>query len=268
MPEDYKSHVSLVRGLEEIRLYRNVLKALVLKNLVGRYKNSFLGFFWHFLTPIIMMIVYYVVFTEIRINKIDNYWVYLASGLFPFSFMVSNIIGGASTFVNSSGMIKKMYFPREILVLSQLISSFFVMVVGIIIVMVLMIIIGVPITIYAIMIIPFSGLMLLFIFGLELLLSSLTVYIRDLQYALNSLSMVLFFMTPMYFTTNELSGVLNTIVWINPLTYYVESFHNSIFYGSFPTTYVSIMCLILPIVSLTIGIFVFNRLKNGFPERL
>ena len=105
--------------IKEIYDSRNIIRSLVGKNLFGYYKNSALGFVWHFVMPTVMMIVYYVVFTEIRTVPIPNFWIFMASALFPFTFMLSNLSGGAGSVVANAAMIKKMYFPKEILVFSN-----------------------------------------------------------------------------------------------------------------------------------------------------
>lgn len=89
-----KRRNGLRKDLREIYESRNILRSLVSKNLFGRYKNSVLGFGWHFVMPIIMLVVYYVVFTEVRASPISDFWVYIAAGIFPFNFMVSNLTGG------------------------------------------------------------------------------------------------------------------------------------------------------------------------------
>ena len=65
--------------LKEIYEYRTILKSLVWKDLFGRYKNSYLGFVWHFFTPVLMMLVYYIGFTEIRSSSMESFWIFLAS---------------------------------------------------------------------------------------------------------------------------------------------------------------------------------------------
>ena len=241
---------------------------MVVKNLIGRYRNSLLGFGWHFVMPIITMAVYYVVFTQIRVNEIRDFWIYLASGIFAFHFMINNLVGGASCIVANSGMVKKMYFPREILVLSQVLSTFIVMVIGYLFVFGTMMGTGYEIKVSLVFIIPFFVLTLMFVTGYCLLFSSLTVYLRDVQYVLGSISIIFFFLTPMFFTTDSTTGLLNTIVWANPFTYYVEFLHDIIYYGSTPDVAIVIMCTIISITSLLVGMLVFRKLRGGFAERL
>lgn len=247
---------------------RNILYALVYKNLFGRYKNSFFGFFWHFISPLLLLFVYYIVFTQIRSSEIPEFWIYISSALFPFNFMISNIVGGSGCFVDNSSMIKKMYFPREIIVLAQIISSFIVMIIGYIVVLIVIILSGHSIG-FSLLIIPlFLILIAFFTTGLLLILSSIVVYSRDLRHLLSTISIIFFFMTPMYFLVDKITGIFSFIIWANPFTYFVESLHYIVYYSSVPPFRYFIICSILSLVSLLLGVYVFHNLKKGFVERL
>ena len=227
-----------------------------------------MGFAWHFVIPIIMMIVYYVVFNTIRPNSIPEYWVYLSSGLFPFTFMMENLNRGPGAITSNSGMVKKMYFPRIILILSEVISSFIVMIIGYTMVLIGILAIGHDIGVQIIVLPVILVLMTVFVTGYVLLLSSITVYFRDIQYLINSLSMVFYFITPMYFTMNDVSGLFVNIIAINPFAYYVQAYHQILYYNEFPDITTLSVCALLPLVSITVGLIVFHYLKRGFAERL
>lgn len=254
--------------MEEIWDSRNILRSLVVKNLIGRYKYSFLGFMWNFIVPVITLIVYYVVFTQIRISNIPDFWIFISSALFPFNFMISNLVGGSGCIISNSTLIKKIYFPKEIVVLSQIISSFIVMAIGCCFVILAIVISGHQLNICILLLVPLIVLIVLFTTGLTLFLSSITVYVRDVQYLLGSLSMVFYFMTPMYFMADSVSGLLSAIIWVNPFTYFVESIHYLVYLGVFPPIHYLTICVVLAIVALIVGVVVFTKLKKGFVERL
>ena len=256
-------------NIADIYNSRSVLRSLVHKDLFGHYKNSIIGFGWHFIIPMIMLAVYYVVFSTIRQGSLPDFWVFLASALFPFHFMISNLTAGSGVIVGGAGMIKKMYFPREIIVFAKVISSFIVMIMGYLVILVTVIASGFQLNIGTMALLPvFLILMCLFSTGYCLFFSSLTVYVRDIQYLLNSISMVFYFVTPMYFVADSVSGMFGTIIWLNPFTYYVEAFHQIVYYGMIPEMKIIVACALMPLVTLIIGFAVFNKLKRGFAERL
>lgn len=266
----YGSFKQFKKDLHEIKESRTILYSMVRKDLFGRYKNSALGFGWHFVMPTMMLLVYYVVFTAgIRVVSMDDFIVFLASGLFLFNFMVSNLSGGAGCVTNNAGMVKKMYFPREILVIAHVTSSFIIMLLGYLIVFALIIVTGFSLNKITLLLIPvLLALSYIFVLGYVFLFSALNVYAHDVQYFLSSISMVFMFLTPIYFSVNDISGILSTIVWFNPYTYYIETIHLCVYYGSLPGILMILACFLIAIVSLLIGTLTFRRLKHGFAERL
>jgi len=132
--------------ISELYHFRHMFYSLVRKSLFGKYKNSALGFLWNFITPAISILIFYIVFESFMGRDIPHYWAYLCVGMFPFTFMNTNLIGGASNITSNGGMIKKMYFPREILPLSQVAYTLIVFLIAYSIVAILMLITGFPLS--------------------------------------------------------------------------------------------------------------------------
>lgn len=267
---DVFSFRSLLKDLHEIYDYRNVLKSIVTKNLFGKYKNSFLGFAWNFITPLVMMIMYYIIFSEIRTgSNIENKWLFISSAIFLFHFLTSCITGGTGAFTSNVNMIKKMYVPKEIFVLSKAISSMIICLIGTVIVMIAMIVTSYPMDWTFVLTLPLL-LFLSFIFGIGCIFffSSITVYIRDIQYALGSLGIALFVMTPMRYMASDAEGLLATLIWYNPLTYFIEWDHQILYWGIAPSINYIVASLILSILALFVGYATFRKLRRGFVKRL
>ena len=255
--------------ISELYRFRYMFYSLVRKSLFGKYKNSALGFLWNFITPAISILLFYIVFESFMGRDIPHYWAYLCVGMFPFTFMSNNLIGGASNITSNGGMIKKMYFPREILPLSQVAYTLIVFLIAYSIVAILMLITGFPLSSKGLPALPLIILTIFaFSFGTILLTSAVSVYSRDFQYLITALARILFWVTPIFYTTDSLTGVLSTIVWLNPLTYYVEGLHDIIYTGIMPETELLIICTIISAVMLAIGAYIFERLKDGFAERI
>ena len=255
--------------LNELYEYRNMVRAQVIRTLFGRYKNSVLGFAWNFIMPLVYMALSYVIFSEIRQNSMDNFIVFLSSGIFIYSFILSGITGGAGVFTSNSGMIKKMYFPKEVLVISNLISGLIVALIGYVVVILTALVTGHGLSPLAI---PVLLLMLLlgsvFFIGCSLLLGSLTVYVRDVQYALSAISMAFFVCTPIRSMMSDAEGMLATIYELNPLTYFIEPVHQMFYLKQTPDLYYITLAALIAIAVFIVGYAVFKKLKRGFVERL
>ncbi|MFA7032436.1 MAG: ABC transporter permease [Bacilli bacterium] len=258
-----------VKGkLSELYSFRHMYYSLVQRSLFGKYRNSALGFLWNFLTPAISILLFYIVFENFMGQNIDNYWAYLCVGMFPFQFMNQNLIGGASNITSNGGMVKKIYFPREILSLSQVTYTFIIFLISYGIVISLMIATGIFPTggLLALPIIILT--MFLFSLGTIMLTSSISVYSRDFEYLIIAFSRVLFWVTPIFYLAEARAGILYTIIWFNPLTYFVEGFHHAVCWGTMPSTGLLMGCVLISIVVFVIGALVFFKLKDGFAERI
>lgn len=243
--------------------------SLVRKNLFGKYKNSTLGFLWNFLTPAVSILLFYIVFENFMGRDIPNYWAYLCVGMFSFSFMNTNLIGGASNITSNGGMIKKMYFPQEILPLSQAVYSFIVFMIAYAIVFVMMPITGFPLSAKGMLALPLVIItMFIFSFGTILLTSAISVYSRDFEYLITAFARVLFWVTPIFYMIDSITGILSKIIWFNPLTYYVAGLQDIIYRGVMPSGELLIACTVLSFITLIAGLYVFEKLKDGFAERI
>ena len=260
---------SVKNGIIDLYESRSILKSLIIKDLFGDYRNSFLGFGWHFVMPLVMMAVFYLAFSVGSSSSLPDFWIYICAAIFPFNFMLSMLTDGSGTVVNNSDMIKKMYFPRDIIVIAKVISSFIITILGYILVLGIIVAYGHPLHIKPLLFLPIIlVLMAIFSLGCALFFSSLTVYIRDVQYLLKSTSIVFFFITPMYFVADRVTGVFRGVIDYNPLTYYTGACQSIIYYGEMPASNILIVCTMLAVISILIGYLVFNRLKSGFAERL
>ncbi len=245
-----------------------MLFALVRKDLIGRYRNSALGFLWHFIVPITTLVVYYVMFSALRENQIDNFVVYLTSGIFLFTFMVSNLISGSGCVTANASLVKKIYFPREILVISQVVTSFIVMILAYCVFFSIFVIIGFSFNLWLLLIVPFFLIIaFMFTLGYTFIFSALNVYYHDIQLFLSSISISFYLATPLFFRINELNESVRVIIWANPFTVFVETMHGLFYYGSLQISLL-LICFLVSLISLFIGFYVFGHLKNGFAERL
>ncbi len=113
-----------MRLLRELYDYRTMIASLVRRDLRGRYKGSVLGFLWTFVNPLLQFFVYTVVFSVILKNDIPRYYLFLFVALIPFLFFSSSLTGGATAVLSQKDMVKKIYFPREVLPISYVTTCF------------------------------------------------------------------------------------------------------------------------------------------------
>ena len=140
--------------LKELYSYRQMIFSLVKRDLRGRYKGSVFGFLWTFLNPLLQLVVYTFVFSFLLKSDIENYYLFLFVALIPWLFFSTAITGGAGCVLHQSGMVTKIYFPREVLPISHVTSAFINMLYSFIVVFLVIFLSGTPINPVALLYLP------------------------------------------------------------------------------------------------------------------
>ena len=257
----------LIKSFKDVRENKIILLAMIRRSTAGRYKSSYLGFAWHLLLPVMMIIVLYITFTSIRPRPVVDFWIYLSAGMFPISFISTSLRGRA--IVSNANYITKMKFPREIAVISSVLTEFLSLVFAFTIIIIAILLAGQPVNWWGMLMIPVMLiLMLIFCIGCSFLVSTITVFVKDVGYFMSVAMRLVFWITPTFFMIDEAKGLLRDIVYYNPFTYFVETFHDILYYGVFPHTEYVVMCVILAVSFFLVGSWVFFRYEKRFPEVL
>ena len=165
--------------------YRELLKTNVKKEIRGKYKASVLGVLWSFINPLLQVLVYAIVFPYLMRGAVDNYLVYLVTGIIPWNFFLMTVSQGITTIKSNAGIIKKVYFPREILPISVVASGLVNFFISCIIILVFCLLFQVGIT-WHIVLLPFVAIIeTILALGIVLALSAINVYIQDIEYIIS-----------------------------------------------------------------------------------
>ena len=190
-----------MKHLREIYDYRQMIFSLVRKELRGRYKGSALGFLWTFINPLLQLCVYTFVFSIVMPNNIDKFYLYLFVGLIPWLFFSGSLTGGAASIINQKDMVKKIYFPREVMPIAYVTSNFVNMLLCFVVIFAVVIVSGVGINLIAICYLPIIMIVeYIMCLGGAMLTSALTVYFRDLEYILGIVTMAWMYFTPVVYS--------------------------------------------------------------------
>ena len=125
---------------KELYQYRELLKTNVKKDIRGKYKASFLGVLWSFINPLLQVLVYAIVFPYIMKVQTENYLIFLICGIIPWTWFTTVISQGTTCITNNANLIKKVYFPREILPISIVTSGLINFLISCIIILIFVII--------------------------------------------------------------------------------------------------------------------------------
>lgn len=252
--------------VKDLYNYRELLKTNITKDVGGKYKNSFLGVIWSFISPLLQIAVYAFVFQVILKSDIDNYAVYLCCGLIPWQYFSSVVLRGAASIIDNGSIIKKVYFPREILPISVVTSEGVNFLISTIIILGFVIFGGIGLSINILWYFVILAIQYIVSIGVAFLVSSLSVYFRDLLHLLGIVIQLLFYATPIVYQSSQVPEGLQWIVKINPMSYLIEGYRN-IFYNKLPPDFVNLLiALCMGIGLCIIGYFVFRKLEKKFAE--
>ncbi len=257
--------MNVIKGLYQ---YRELLKTNVKKEIRGKYKNSFLGVIWSFLNPLLQIAVYALVFPIILKNQQENYVIFLCVGLIPWTFFASSITRTAFTMIENSNIIKKVYFPREILPISVVTSEAVNFLISTIIIILFVIGYGVGISKYIVFYPLILIIQYLLLIGIALITSSVCVYFRDLQHFIGVFLQLLFYGTPIVYASETIPENFKWILQINPMTYIINGYRDIFYNQTMPDLKGLGILLLIAIGLCIIGYGIFNKLQKGFAEEL
>jgi ABC-type polysaccharide/polyol phosphate export permease len=264
--------------LADLYRYRTLIGTLVLRELRARYRGSFLGFLWSFLNPLLLMLVYAVVFSIYLRVPMEGYAVFLFSGLLPWLWFSSSLGHAAGVIVGSGALVKRVLFPAEILPLVSVLANLINMLLSLPLLFAFLLAFGVrPHAVLAFLPLLLV-LQLLLTTGLALALAALNVHLRDVEQILTNGLTLLFFLSPILYpvstvpTTLRLGEALTVplrpLYFLNPIAGLVQSYQNIFFFGRQPHWIHLGMVTLCAVVALVIGWQVFDRLRDSLAEEV
>ncbi len=270
----------MLTQLAELWRYRELVRNLIGRDLKVRYKNSALGIAWSWLNPLLMMMVFTIVFTVINRAPPDiaHYPVFVLSGILPWNFFSASVVGATASIVGGSYLIKKVYFPREVLPLVAVLSNMINFVIALPVFFGMALAFGVRLTPWALFMPVVLLVQVIFSVGIGLILATLNVYYRDTQIIMEVLMLAWFFVTPILWDartipeTKMLFGITwpvqRLVYWLNPMASIVASYRDTLYWGTQPALDFFARSTMTAIIILVLGYAVFHRFSPWFAEEL
>lgn len=253
---------------KKIYNYRELLKSNVKKEIRGRYKNSILGIMWSFLNPLLQLLVYAVIFGALLGGNDSTYHIYICVALIPWTYFTTTITQAAFTIIGNGDIIKKVYFPREILPISVVTSGAVNFVISTIIILAFVIFSGIGISKY-ILLYPFILLVqYVLLLGISFIVSAITVYFRDLEHIIGIILMAAFYGTPIVYKLEQLPANLQILMKLNPMTHLINAYRAIFYYHQLPNMKMLGILFIASIGLTVVGYYIFKKLQKGFAEQL
>jgi len=267
----------MIRRIVELYRYRELVKNLVIRDLKVRYKNSVLGVLWSLLNPLLMTLVFTVVFTlMLPQGEIEDYPVFFMCGFLPWSFFAASLTMATGSIVNNAHLIKKVYFPREILPLSEVLSNLVNYMLALVVLFAMLLVFRIKLT-PALLMLPLIILAhTMFTLGMAFLLSTANVFYRDTQHILEIVMQAWFFLTPIFYPITLLPEskvilglTIDIQLWarrLNPMASLVASYRDVLYRGVPTGLDFFLRTLLTCLLVLVVGYLIFCRCSSVFGE--
>ena len=255
-------------ALAELLRYRQLVAVLVVRELKVRYKRSVLGLLWTMLNPLLLMVVYTVVFATIMRTAERNFAIFVLSGLLPWLFFSVSLVQGLNSILANQELIRKIRIPQAVFPLSVVGSNLVNFALSLLPLLLLMAVLRQPIR-PALLFVPVAMLILaIFTTGATLLLATFTVFFRDVRHLTEVLLQMLLYLSPVFYNLQVLPQrdawwfqALQLALRLNPLSYLFALVRDPIFYGRLPAAHVAGIAVAAAGLLLVLGFAVFQRLS-------
>lgn len=252
------------QAFKHLKQYSPLIREIVSRDLKVKYRRSFLGYLWSLLNPLLMMVILTFVFSHAFRSDMEYYPLYVICGNVLYTFFNESTNYAMYSITNNSNLIKKVYIPKFILPLANVFSSFVTMLFSLL-------------SIFAVMLfmrIQFHWQMLLFpiplffefVFcvGMGFILSSLSVYFRDINHLYGVVTLAWMYGTPIFYPLGVLPDGAIKIIKLNPLYHFITFFRCLVIYGYIPGIRTWIACIVSSLTILILGIMFFRKLQRNF----
>ncbi len=253
-----------VQELRELWRYRDLLQLLVSNSIKTRYKRSALGVVWTLLNPLLTTIVLTVALSQLFKFQLQNYPVYLLSGLVAWNFFAQTVTQVMHTLIWGSSLMKRIYVPRTIFAVSVVGNGLVNLLLALVPLLLIMLFVGQPLH-WTLVLLPFSILALaMFTTGLALLLSTVAVYFVDLVEMVGIVFTAWFYLTPVIYPLDVVPPKFAWLIRLNPMSYFIEAFRSLIYDGRVPPAEQVLVAAVLGLLVLGTGWIVFTKKANDF----
>lgn len=258
----------MLAHLRELYRCRVLIGTLVARELRARYRGSFLGFLWSFLNPLLLMLVYVLVFAVYLRVPMEHYAVFLFTGLLPWLWFSTSLGHATGVIVGSGGLVKRVLFPAEILPLVSVLSNLVNLLLSLPLLFVFLLFFGIrpgPTLAYLPLLL---ALQLLLTVGLALPLSALNVLLRDVEQILSNGLVLLFFLSPVLYPVSMVPTPLRPLYFLNPVSGLIEGYQRVVFFGREPHWIHLAMVTVCAGVVFWSGYLIFDRLRDSLAEEV
>lgn len=246
-----------------------LLEEIVKKNFISKYKDSILGIFWTILSPLLMMVLFTIIFSTLFKRNIENYQIYFLSGWCIFMFFTTSISSSMNALKGNKNILQRTQAPKHIFILGAIISEFLNFLIMLLLLIVIMIVTHAPFywsTLFF-SIIPIFSLTIM-LTGIGFIVAIVCVYYTDIRHLWTVLSMMFMYASAIFYPMDIIPEPYHGYALLNPLYWAIDQFRHFIYLGKMPEIISIMNFLLLSLIILILGIIIFKKYENKVTLKL
>ena len=247
-----------------LQKYQFLFEELVKRDFKKKYKRTVLGMAWSVLSPMLQLLVMRIIFTQFFGSGMEHYTTYLFSGNIIYSYYRESTNAGMNSLMSNAGIISKVNVPKYMFLLSKNVSSIINFGLTLIVFIIFAAIDGVTFGPHFIMLIYPILCLIVFNCGVGLVLSALYVFFRDINYIYEIFTLLLMYMSAIFYTVDGYPPILQRLFLCNPLYCYIKYFRVIVLDGDIPSVQFHLLCAFYAVIMMLIGAFFYKKYNHKF----
>ena len=250
--------------LQKMRKYQFLFEELVKRDFKKKYKRTVLGMFWSVLSPLLMLLVMSLVFTQFFGRSTPHYTIYLFSGQLVFSYFTDATNSGMSSLMDNSTIFSKINVPKYMFLLSKNVSSFINFCLTLVVFLLFVAIDGIPFRWTFLLLLYPIGCLVVFNIGMGLILSALYMVFKDVKYLYTVVTQVIMYFSAIFYNIEAFSLHIRYLFYLNPIFVYIRYFRKILIENDIPEPSFHLLCAFYALVVLLIGAFIYKKYNYKF----
>ena len=250
--------------LQKLKQYSFLFRELVKRDFAKKYKRTILGMAWSFLSPLLNLLIMWLVFDAFFGNNIDHYVIYLFAGQLVFSYFSDATTQGMNSLLSNAGIFTKVNIPKYLFLFSQNVSSLINFGLTLLVFFTFVAIDGIPFTWNFLLLIYPVACLVVFNLGIGLILSALYVFFRDMQYLWGVLSQLIMWLSAIFYTIDNYSYTVQCAFLLNPLYLYIQYFRQIVIDGDIPSIQFHLLAGVYALIAFGIGAYIYKKNNHEF----
>ena len=256
--------MQMLVSVQKIKKYSFLFSQLVHRDFTKKYKRTVLGMAWSILSPLLSLLVMYLVFGTLLGSEIEHYVIYLFSGQLIFSFFSDSTNEGMTSLLNNAEIFTKVNVPKYLFLFSKNVSSLINFGITLLVYFIFVLLNGVPVTWKYILLLYPVLCLVTFNLGIGLILSAVYVFFRDVQYLYSIFTLLLMYMSAIFYSIETFPQIGKNLFLLNPVYVYIRYFRKIVLEGDIPSVWFHLIAAGYALIAFGLGCLIYKKKNHDF----